>query len=63
MSGKLRVSKPFQMSLSTAEDEVNYFTGQPVSLHVPEPSTAFLPGTYRVVDGQLCLILPGVPPG
>lgn len=42
-----------QMSVSTAEEELNYFTGdQPVV--VPQDPNAVLPaGVYRVIDGRL----------
>ena len=57
-----RLSEPFQLSLSTAEDEVNYFTAPPLPVYIQEPSTALQQGTYRVIDGQLHLVVPGVPP-
>jgi hypothetical protein len=51
-----------QLSLSTADEERAYFYG-PTS--TPEPDvTAVLPaGVYRVVEGNLCRVLPGLPPG
>lgn len=50
-----------QFSVSTAEDEINYFTGQskghPISERPVLPS-----GIYRVIDGHLYRIVPGVMP-
>lgn len=52
----------FQFSLSTAEDERNYFSG---STPAPQPEVApedvLPPGTYRVIDGQLYRVAAGVP--
>jgi len=53
----------FQISLSTAEEEQNYFSE--FSRAVPtveKPSAVLLPGTYRVIDGSLYQVLPGIPP-
>ena len=42
-----------QLSVSTAEDELNYFTGDPEPLP-PTPDQGPLPeGIYRIVDGRL----------
>lgn len=51
-----------QFSLSTAEDEKNYFSGSTPPPH-PElsPENALPPGTYRVIDGQLFRVAAGVP--
>ena len=47
-----------QISLSTAEDELNYFSDN-AQLEAPLPAgSAMPPGTYRVVDGALYLVLP-----
>lgn len=52
-----------QFYVSTADDEVNYFTKVSVDGGVPSsPSNPLPSGTYRVVAGQLYRILPGVPP-
>jgi hypothetical protein len=51
-----------QLSVSTAEEEENYFTEETV-VSPQAPSEAVLPpGTYRVIDGQLFRVLPGPPP-
>lgn len=50
-----------QISVSTADDEVNYFTGQPEFPWGPNPNTILPPGTYRVIEGQLYRIIGGVP--
>lgn len=51
-----------QIAVSTAEDEQSYFVGQ----HSPEPrrppSSPLAGGVYRVVDGELFQVVPGVPP-
>ena len=50
-----------EFSLSTADDERNYFMG-PVHM-LPAAEESILPqGTYRVVDGVLCQVIPAVPP-
>jgi hypothetical protein len=51
-----------QISLSTADDEANYFTGSPIPSVVPNLARSLPAGMYRVIDGQLCRILPGVSP-
>lgn len=50
----------FQLFLSTAEDEANYFTGRAEGL--PAPASPVAPGLYRVIDGQLFRVVPGVAP-
>ena len=53
-----------QFYVSTAEDESNYFTNVPGHSEVPSPpANPLLPGTYRVLAGQLYRIAPGIPPG
>lgn len=53
----------FQFSLSTAEDERNYFSAlTPPPLPEPAPEDVLAPGTYRVIDGRLFRITTGVPP-
>lgn len=50
-----------QMSLSTAEDELNYFSGS-VQVGASKPAGSAMPdGMYRVVDGGLYLVLPTAP--
>jgi hypothetical protein len=51
-----------QISLSTADDEANYFTGDPAPSVGPKPSRLLPAGTYRVLDGQLYRVLPGISP-
>jgi hypothetical protein len=50
-----------QFWLSTAEHASNYFTGLRSDPARPV-QTVLQPGTYRVIDGVLCRIIPGVPP-
>jgi hypothetical protein len=50
-----------QISVSTADEERNYFSGS-VKPEAPTQSGSAMPtGTYRVVDGMLYLILPSAP--
>ena len=51
-----------QMCLSTAEDEKNYFSGTTSKPPVIDPDEILPPGTYRIIDGELYRILPGLPP-
>jgi len=51
-----------QISLSTADEEANYFTGSPIPSVVPNLDRLLPAGTYRVIDGQLCRVVPGVSP-
>ena len=52
-----------QLCTSTADDELNYFTDSPVSYAVyPDPETVMPAGVYRVIEGQLFRVVPGVPP-
>ena len=46
-----------QISVSTAEEENNYFTGQPEAPVRPCPNAILPPGTYRVIDGELYRIV------
>ena len=46
-------------TVTTAEDERNYFTGEPVLLEGSGVHRTLHPGIYRVIDGQLCRVLPG----
>ena len=50
-----------QLSVSTAEDEMNYFTGQPELAVQPNVDAILPPGTYRVIEGQLYRIVSGIP--
>jgi hypothetical protein len=50
-----------QIALSTAEEEQNYFTGPTSRGPAPPAPHQNATGTYRVVDGQLYLIVPGAP--
>ena len=49
-----------QFSRSTAEDEVNYFTGQQIS-SVAQPTASLPDGIYRLIDGRLYQIVKGAP--
>ena len=50
-----------QISVSTAEEEQNYFSGSEQA-EAPKQVGSFMPtGTYRVVDGSLYLVLPHFP--
>ena len=51
-----------QFSLSTAEDEKNYFTGQPASMEQPLAEPVLPAGIYRVIDNQLYRVVPGIAP-
>jgi len=51
------LSPAVQISVSTAEESANYFTGHSQNLREAEP-TALLPGgTYRIIDDQLFQIV------
>jgi hypothetical protein len=53
----------YQFALSTAEDELNLFTGAQKT-ELPPHAFAPLPaGIYRVIDGELVRIVPGLPIG
>lgn len=58
MAGQLLMTE-FQLSLSTAEDEANYFSQYPSVF--PAPVSEVPTGIYRVIDGQLFQVVPGVP--
>ena len=51
-----------QMSVTTADDENNYFTGQPQASVEPTPSEILPPGNYRVIAGYLYRVVDSVPP-
>ena len=50
-----------QFSLSTAQVAASYFTGTVRSDFQPEPQV-LPPGVYRVVNGEVRQVLPGLPP-
>lgn len=50
-----------QMSVSTAQDELNYFSGNVQPEAPVSAGSAMPPGTYRVVDGTLYLVLTTAP--
>ncbi len=63
MNGPLEGSMvDFQLAVSTAEEEENYFFGQPIPTHESDPEAALPGGVYRVIDGQLYRVLPGAAP-
>ena len=52
----------FQMALSTGEQEACLFDETESGKHVKKEEKGWLsPGTYRVVDGQLYRLVPGIP--
>jgi len=48
-------------SITTAEEEQNYFTGQPEPTVPSNPNLIVPPGTYRIIDGELYRINRGSP--
>ena len=52
----------FQLSLSTADEEVNYFTGEQIPDQPLDVETLIPAGTYRVLNDQLYQIVDGMPP-
>ena len=54
----------FQLSVSTADDEKAYFTGnEGVAIGSATENSLSLPaGTYRLIEGALYRIVPGIPP-
>ncbi len=58
----MNVFKSDQLSVSTAQEESNYFTGQPLATLEPDPSAILPPGLYRVIDGRLYRVIEGVAP-
>lgn len=53
----------FQMALSTGEQEEALFNALEPDGQLKKADEGWLPpGTYRVVDGQLYRLVPGVPP-
>ena len=53
----LRFSPVVQISLSTAEDSANYFTGHVQATHQPVLPSVMPAGLYRIVDDQLFQIV------
>lgn len=51
-----------QLSLSTADVEADIFSGQEISTPSQPVAPALEPGVYRVVDGELFRLVPGLPP-
>ena len=52
-----------QFYVSTADDELNYFTRLPGDdTLISSPRRPLPPGVYRVIAGQLYRISPGAPP-
>jgi hypothetical protein len=51
-----------QFSLSTADDEKNYFTGQLCNQAEVAPKVALPSGVYRVMDNNLYRVVGGVSP-
>ena len=49
-----------QLSVSTAEEENNYFTGQPPAIIQLNLNAILPPGMYRVIDGRLYRVVDGV---
>lgn len=54
---KLKFSPVIQISLSTAEDSANYFTGHESRVQQPDSTRVMPTGTYRIVDDQLFQIV------
>jgi hypothetical protein len=52
-----------QISLSTAEDARNYFCGDTQPARTTYGGFELPPGLYRVIDGMLFRLAPGLPPG
>ena len=53
----------FQIALSTAEEEVNYFTGPQMDAAPQSTATILPPGVYRVVNDTLYLVVQEASPG
>lgn len=51
-----------QFSLSTAEEERNLFTGQPVAPLKTDEDAVMPAGTYRVLEGRLYRVVDEVAP-
>ena len=62
MNSDIHLSPSFQISLSTADEESYYFTGEQVASVSPEFEKLFPSGLYRVLDDKLYMIVEGLPP-
>lgn len=51
------LSEPLQISLSTAEDSANYFSGHESSVRQGEKGRLLPVGVYRIIDDQLFQIV------
>lgn len=51
-----------QLSVSTAQEESNYFTGEPPVFLQSDPNAILPAGLYRVIDGRLYRVVEGVAP-
>lgn len=52
----------YQFSLSTGEDELNYFYGQNnFEKSIRSTDKVLSDGIYRIIDDELCQIIPGAP--
>jgi hypothetical protein len=51
-----------QLSVSTAEEERNYFSAEPPLLKWPDTNAILPAGLYRVIDGRLYRVVEGIPP-
>lgn len=58
----IHMSPDIQISLSTADEESYYFTGEQTNSSSLEFEKVFPSGVYRVLDGKLYMIVEGVPP-
>ena len=56
-----KLSPAIQISLSTAEDSANYFTGNEPRLHQADLSRIMPDGIYRIVNDELFQIVPAPP--
>ena len=51
-----------QLSVSTAEEERNYFFGEQPLLKWPDANAILPAGLYRVIDGRLYRVVEGISP-
>ncbi len=51
-----------QLSVSTAEEERNYFSEESAPLAQPDTNAILPPGLYRVIDGRLYRVVEGISP-
>jgi len=58
----MKITNTEVFTLSTAEDQVNYFSGEFAFVQsLPDADRILIPGTYRVIEGRLLMIVPGSP--